>query len=123
MRGLMEEYTCIFYKTIAGKSPVEDFIEGLEEKTQDKFILKKQLLQDFGPQLRYPHTDYIGEGIFELRFKGKEGQIRVLFFFFYGKRIIFSHGFVKKTQKTPQKEIEIAKGRKKDFWLRHKKEA
>jgi len=117
----MEEYTCIFYKTIAGKSPVEEFIESLDAETQDKFILKKQLLQDFGPQLRYPHTDHIGEGIFELRFKGKESQIRVLFFFFYGKRIIFSHGFAKKTQKTPQKEIEIVKKRRKDFLARHNK--
>lgn len=76
----MEEYSCIFYETREGKSTVEEFIESLDEETQDKFILKKQLLQNFGSQLRYPHTDYIGEGIFELRFKGKEGQIRVLFF-------------------------------------------
>ncbi len=118
----MGKYTCIFYKTIAGKSPVEEFIESLDVETQDKFILKKQLLQNFGPQLRYPHTDHIGEGIFELRLKGKEGQIRVLFFFFYGKRIIFSRGFAKKTQKTPQKEIEIVKERRKDFLARHKRE-
>ncbi len=78
------------------------------------------LLQDFGPQLRYPHTDYLGEGIFELRFKGKEGQVRVLFFFFYEKRIILTHGFVKKTQKTPRKEIEIAQERRKDFLARNK---
>lgn len=119
----MGEYTCIFYETIEGRSPVEEFIESLDEGTQDRFLLKKQLLQDLGPQLRYPHTDHIEEGIFELRFKGKVGQIRVLFFFFYGKRIIFSHGFVKKTEKTPRREIEIAKKRKKDFLTRHKKEA
>ena len=80
----------------------------LDVETQDKFILKQQLLQDLGPQLRYPHTEHLGEGLFELRFKGTEGQIRVLFFFFYGKRIIFTHGFLKKTQKAPRKEIEIA---------------
>jgi phage-related protein len=118
----MGEYTCIFYESITGKSPVEEFIESLDPETQDKFILKKQLLQDFGSQLRYPHTDHIGDGIFELRFKGEEGQIRVLFFFFYGRKIIFSHGFVKKTQKTPRREIEIAKERRKDFLARHKRE-
>ncbi len=119
----MEKYTCIFYETIAGKSPVEGFIGSLDEETQDKFILKNQLLQDFGPRLRHPHTDHLEEGIFELRFKGREGQVRILFFFFYGKRIIFCHGFVKKTQKTPRKEIEIVKERRKDFLARHKKEA
>jgi len=116
----MGEYTCIFYETQDRKSPVEEFIESLDEETQNKFILKQQLLEDLGPQLRYPHTDHIGEGIFELRFKGKEGQARVLFFFFYGKRIIFTHGFVKKTQKTPRKEIEIALKRRKDFLAKSK---
>jgi len=116
----MQEYICIFYETIDGKRPVEKFIESLDLETQDKFVIKQQLLQDFGPQLRYPHTDHLGEGLFELRFKGKEGQIRVLFFFFYEKRIIFTNGFVKKTQKVPRKEIEIAQERRKDFLMRSK---
>ena len=116
----MEEYTCIFYETADGRRPVEEFIESLDAETQDKFIIKQQLLQDFGPQIRHPHTDPLGEGLFELRFRGKEGQIRVLFFFFYGKKIIITHGFVKKTQKTPRKEIEITQERRKDFLARNK---
>jgi phage-related protein len=116
----MQEYTCIFYETADGRKPVEEFIESLDAETQDKFIIKQQLLRDFGPQLRHPHTDHLEEGIFELRFKGKEGQIRVLFFFFYGKRTIFTHGFIKKTQRTPRKEIEVAKERRKDFLTRNK---
>jgi len=116
----MQEYTCIFYETADRKKPAEEFIESLDAETQDKFFLKQQLLQDFGPQLRHPHTDHLEEGLFELRFKGKEGQIRVLFFVFYGKRIIFAHGFVKKTQKAPRKEVEIAYERRKDFLTRNK---
>jgi phage-related protein len=116
----MQEYTCIFYETADGRKPAEEFIESLDQNTQDKFILKQQLLQDFGPQLRYPHTDHLREGLFELRFRGKEGQIRVLFFFFYGKRIIFTHGFIKKAQKAPRKEIELAEARRKDFLSRNK---
>lgn len=116
----MGEYTCIFFETADGESPVEEFIESLDTETQDKFIIKQQLLQDIGPQLCYPHTDHLGEGILELRFKGKEGQVRILFFFFYGKRIILTHGFVKKTEKTPRKEIKIAQERRKDFLTRNK---
>lgn len=70
----MQEYTCIFYETADKRRPAEEFIESLSKDTQDKFIIKQQLLQDFGPQLRYPHTDHLGEGLFELRFKGKEGR-------------------------------------------------
>lgn len=118
----MGEYTCLFYESADGRKPTEEFIESLDQETQDKFIIKQQLLQDFGPQLRYPHTDYLGEGLFELRFKGKEGQIRVLFFFFCEKRIIFTHGFIKKTQKMPRKEIGLAQKRRKDFLSRIKED-
>lgn len=116
----MQEYGCIFYETRDGKRLAERFIESLDQDTQDKFIIKQRLLQDFGPQLRHPHTEYLGEGIFELRFKGKEGQIRMLFFFFSGKRIIFTNGFIKKTQRSPRKEIETAYTRRKDFLARNK---
>ena len=94
---------------------MEDFINSLDGSTQGKFIYKKELLEELGPQLRFPHTDDMGDDIFELRFKGKEGQIRVLFFFFYRKQIVFTNGFLKKTQKTPPKEIKTAQQRKKDF--------
>jgi len=110
-----KRYVCIFYETINGKSPVEDFIKALDEDTQDKFIYKKELLEHFGPLLRYPHTASIDEGIFELRFKEKKGQIRVLFFFFHKRQIILLHGFVKKTQKTPGNEIKISKKRMREF--------
>ncbi|MBU0694158.1 MAG: type II toxin-antitoxin system RelE/ParE family toxin [Candidatus Omnitrophica bacterium] len=112
----MDRYTCLFYQTSTGKLPVEDFICSLDSSSQDKFAYKKELLEQLGPQLRFPHTDILGNDIFELRFKGKEGQIRVLFFFFYRKQIILTHGFLKKTQKTPRKEIKIARQRKKDFF-------
>ena len=117
----MGNYTCIFYETAEGKSPAENFIDSSDGDTQDKFVYKKELLEEFGPQLRYPHTDVLGDGIFELRFKGKEGQVRILFFFLCGKRIIFTQGFIKKTQKTPKKEIKIARQRRKDFLNRTKR--
>ncbi|MBA3066203.1 type II toxin-antitoxin system RelE/ParE family toxin [bacterium] len=107
-----KNYICVFYETEAGKKPIEDFIDSLDASSWDKFIYKKELLEQLGPELRFPHTAPIGDGIFELRFKGKEGQIRVLFFFFHKRQIILLHGFVKKTKKAPKKEIEIARQRK-----------
>jgi phage-related protein len=115
---LFRKYTCFFYETPDGKRPVEDFIKSLGEHAQDKFIFKKELLGHFGPDLRYPHTKNIGDGIFELRFKSAEGQIRILFFFFCGRQIVLLHGFVKKKQKTPKKEIKIAKKRMRELVTR-----
>lgn len=110
-----ERYKCVFYQTPGGRFPVEEFISSLTEETQDKFLYKKELLEYFGPKLREPHTKSIGSGIFELRFKGKEGGIRVLFFFYCKRRIILVHGFCKKTQKTPKKEIKIAGKRMNEY--------
>jgi len=110
-----KKYVCFFYETVEGKRPVENFIKSLETTTQDKFLYKKELLEQFGPSLRHPHTDSIGNGIFELRFKGPEGQARVLFFFFCKKQIILLHGFVKKTRKTPLREIKTAKKRMREY--------
>ncbi|MBU2528995.1 MAG: type II toxin-antitoxin system RelE/ParE family toxin [Candidatus Omnitrophota bacterium] len=108
----MEKFTCVFYETESGTKPVEEFIDALDKSSWDKFDFKKGLLENNGPALRKPHTSPLGDGIFELKFIGKEGQIRVLFFFWYKKVIVFLHGFVKKTQKTPAKELRIAKQRK-----------
>ena len=54
-------------------------------------------------------------GIFELRAKVGTDISRVLYFFYYEGRIVMTNGFVKKTQKTPREEIQIAKDRRKDF--------
>lgn len=116
----MERYSCVFYTTLSERSPIEEFISSLSTEGQEKFIFRKELLEGCGHQLRFPHTEDLGNGILELRFKGREGQIRVLFFFFYGKKIVFTNGFVKKTQKTPPKEIDTAIAGKKDYLERHR---
>ena len=67
-----------------------------------------------------PHAKYIGDEIFELRFKGQEGQIRVLYFFFHQDKAIFTNGFIKKSAKLPEKEKVLAIERKKAFLERHK---
>lgn len=108
----MENFKCVFYETESGSKPVEEFIDALGKKSWDKFDFKKGLLENKGPSLRKPHTSPLSDGIFELKFKGEEGQIRILFFFWHRGQIVFLHGFVKKTQKTPAKELRIAKQRK-----------
>jgi phage-related protein len=112
---VFKKYVCYFYETPSGKRPVEDFIKSMDEHTQDKFFYKKELLEHFGPNLRHPHTDSIGNGLLELRFKGTEGQLRVLFFFVRGKKIILLHAFLKKKPKTPSKEIKIAEQRMNEY--------
>ena len=107
-----------YYLTELGKSPVREFVDSLDNKTQRKFFFVKSLLEEFGHKLSEPHAKYIGDDIFELRFKGQEGAVRVLYFFFHQDKAIFTNGFLKKTRKTPRNEKELAAQRRVDFLKR-----
>lgn len=74
-----------------------------------KILLAIALLETNGPQLREPYSKPLGDGIFEIRAKQRNNITRTLYFFYDGKQIILTNGFVKKTQKTPSAEIQRAK--------------
>ncbi len=111
----MALYVTFYFLTDAGRSPVREFIDSLDPRSQRKFFYIKALLEEFGHKLPFPHAKYIGEEIFELRFSGAEGNIRILYFFFHENSIIFVHGFIKKSNRIPQKEKIIAIERRKVF--------
>jgi phage-related protein len=67
-----------------------------------------------GPNLGMPYTKAMGEGLFEIRARGSEGIGRAFFCCMKGKHIVILHGFVKKTQATPIKELRLAKQRMKE---------
>ena len=79
-----------------------------------RYLRLTDLMTEFGGNLGPPHTQPIDSGLFELRVKGKEGIARVFFCLKIGKKIIVLHSFIKKSQKTPKKEIKVAKKRMKE---------
>ena len=68
-------------------------------------------MQVLGPHLGMPFTRPLGEGLFEVRAKGKEGIGRALFCTTVGQTIMILHAFIKKSQKTPQRDLELARRR------------
>ena len=72
-------------------------------------------MTEFGPDLGMPHTRAMGAGLFELRLKSQEGIGRVFYCTVVGRRIVILHLFVKKTEKTPAKELAIARKRMKEW--------
>jgi phage-related protein len=68
----------------------------------------------FGPNLGMPHTRSMGEKLFEIRLKSKEGISRVFYCTKTGERIIMLHMFIKKSEKTPEKELRVARERLKE---------
>lgn len=79
------------------------------------------LLQQVGPELRLPYSEYLEDGIFEIRAKQGSNITRALYFFFVEKKIILTNGFVKKTRKTPKEQLALAKKYRDDYKSREAK--
>lgn len=102
-------YAVEYFERLDGSRPAEEFILEQDFKMQAKLFMALEFLEERGPMLREPFSKPLGEGIFEIRAKQGSDISRVLYFFVVGKKVILTNGFVKKTQKTPSREIEKAK--------------
>ena len=113
-----------FYENKKGESPLWDFLEKLrEEKSTNKdsriqynqIVFYIELLQNDGTRLPEKIVKHLNDGIWELR----PGNNRILFFCYKDNVFVLLHHFRKKTQKTPQREIEKAKKERDDYILRN----
>ena len=107
-----------FYKEADGSKPLSGFIKSLNTKMKAKVVANLHLLEEYGNFAREPLSKYLGDEIFELRTIVGNDIVRILYFFDEGKIIIATNGFVKKQQKAPQSEIDLAKKRRKDYFFR-----
>lgn len=114
----MADFKIVFYATAKGREPVREFLDSLDKKMRAKMLSVISILQDNGYELREPYSKHISEGIFELRAKVGSDISRVMYFFYAEGRIVLTHGFIKKTRKTPPKELEKAKRYRADYLSR-----
>ena len=114
----MQEFEIVFYKNDKGEKPIEDFLDSLNDKMRAKMLLSIRIVREKGYQTRMPYSEELEDGIFELRAKVGSDISRVLYFFVVGRKIILTNGFIKKTQKTPKSEIELAKKYRADYLSR-----
>ena len=98
-----------FYDKADGSKPTKDFILNLPPKMRAKILRLIDMLETNGSDLRKPYSKHLDDGIFELRGQVGSDISRVLYFFMVEKKAILTHGFIKKTQKTPPSEIKLAK--------------
>ncbi len=114
-------YKIHYYATARGEGVVKDFIFSLSPKTEKKVFRAIDLLEEHGPELRRPHADSVKGKIRELRIRLAQDHIRILYFFFPGETIVLLHGFRKKTNEIPIREIEQAGRNMNDFIARYLK--
>ncbi len=101
---------------------IEFFDESVEAETlalPPKILAKMlhifELIEMAGAQLGEPYTKSLENGLFEVRAKAKEGIGRSIYCYQKGQKIIILHTFVKKSQKTHKRDLEIAFKRKKEI--------
>ncbi len=91
---------------------VEQDILNMPTKIQARMLKLLELIEKHGANLGPPHTESMGDGLFEVRAKAKEGIGRSLFCYRKGRHIMILHAFVKKSEKTQSHDLELAKKRK-----------
>ena len=98
------DYTIAYYS----KSVQEQILQ-LPDTLAARYVVLTRRMIALGPNLGEPHTTAFGDGLFELRLKGAEGIARVFFCTLVGKRIVMLHSFIKKSDRTPIREREVAR--------------
>lgn len=102
-------YTIAYYN-VSVQANIEEWPAGISAN----YVRIVEQMVVSGPNLGLPYTRPFGDGLFEIRAKGEEGIGRAFFCSLVGRRIVILHGFIKKTQQTPQKELKLARKRLKE---------
>jgi phage-related protein len=94
---------------------LEEEIMALPAGFLARYLRYAERMEVYGPDLGMPHTRAMGGGLFELRLKASEGIARVFYCTVVNRRIVMLHQFVKKTDRTPPREIAVARQRMKEI--------
>lgn len=109
----------VFYEKEDGTAPAADFIRSLDKPMYAKTLHTLELLKAYGHMLRAPYSKDLGNGIMELRVSAGNNISWLLYFFVIGNTAIITNGFIKKTQQTPPREINLAKTYRADYQRRN----
>jgi phage-related protein len=102
----------VFYRTATGREPVREWLRGLDREAR-RTIGEDMKTVQFGWPLGMPLVRPLGDGLWEVRSRLRDGIARVIFLA-EGDRMVLLHGFVKKSQKTPPKDLDLARRRAAD---------
>ena len=99
-------------RTAQGGRPVKEILDDLSQPAKAKVYAALEMLAQEGNRLRMPKSRSLGEGLHELRIPHPEGPFRIIYCFLPDRRILLLHALVKRTQETPQQDLELARHRK-----------
>lgn len=101
-------YKIYYYVSFSGENPVQKFLDSLSEKQQVKVLRIIQYIRDYGLIAVIPHTKKLkGTPLWEIRILGKD-NIRIIYVIPLKETVLLLHGFIKKSQKTSSRDLDIA---------------
>lgn len=111
------DFDVSYYIDSNGREPVKDFLEAVFDKNYALWAECISSIEKIKHRIYHkePFSKVLGQGLFEIRVRSKNDIVRIIYIFAKGRQIVLLHGFVKKTEKTPLKELEIAKERVKKY--------
>lgn len=109
------KWEVVFYQTVAGERPAEEWLKSIPIKMQAKIARILDLLEEHGTFATGPYIQHEHGKLWKVRVEQAKVQYRLFYFPATGQKFVVLHGFVKKSQKTPPKEIEVAEQRLKDY--------
>jgi phage-related protein len=104
-----------FYRTERGRYPVVDFIDSLDAGAKARLLGVLDLLEEFGINLRMPYARHVEKQLWELRARHGRNRYRIIYFLAFEDTFMLLHGFTKKTDTIPAKELKTARLRLTDF--------
>jgi phage-related protein len=108
-----KRFPALFFRTEAGGEPVREWLKGMPLSEDRRRIGEDIKTVEFGWPIGMPTCKPLGDGIYEVRTRlGQNRVARVLFYIDIRNRMVLLHGFIKKTQKTPSEDLELAKRNK-----------
>jgi len=106
--------SAIFYATSSGKMPVREWLLSLDK--QDRIEIGGDIANvEYNWPVGPPRCKPLDHGIFEVRSNIASGRIARIFFFIESKEMYLLHGFIKKSQRIPKRDLDLAKKRKKEL--------
>ncbi len=114
MKSVARKIPVVFYRTPAGAEVVRDWLRGLED--DDRNLIGQDLMRvQFRWPVGMPLCRPLGDGLWEVRSDLSSNRIARVFFCFAEGQLVALHGIIKKTQKTPQADLDLAHKRKREF--------
>jgi phage-related protein len=116
----MPQTRVLIFREDDGAVPLLEWLEKLPAKVQDKCRLRVERLAEMGHELRRPESDFLRDGVYELRVRHQSVNYRMLYFFHGRVAVVLSHG-LQKEKEVPSREIDLAVKRKTKFTANPKK--